>query len=740
MTGGRPASVGVDDRRAGFREAEPSGFVRTHPRTARVHAVSPTPPTVVSSPAVRPRYLRPRYRRALRRALSGGVAVLVPVVGQAQAAPHTPPAIRAAAGLRLSRLVGDGMVMQRGARVPVWGWAPSGAAVAVTFDGRPYAARAAADGRWQVTLPTMPAGGPHAMTVAAGGERVAVRDILVGDVWVCSGQSNMEWTLENARDGAREVAAARDPMIRHFKVPTSWAWAPSDTLAGGRWEPADSAHAGQFTAVGYFFARDLRRSVRVPVGLLHTSWGGSRAEPWVSAEALGLDSAAVARLRAEEDAYERGMLDSLRARLGGEIPTADAGLVAGRAVWAAPDFDDSAWRTIRAPALWEGQGYPGMDGVAWYRATFDLTAGEARAGVRLGLGRIDDSDVSYVNGREVGRTTNAYATPRVYAVPAAALRPGRNVVAVRVEDTGGGGGIGGDSTELFVDAGGGRRPLAGAWRFRVGAVTGVPGAPDGQHINKVPTVLYNQMVHPALPYPVKGVLWYQGESNADDYRDAVAYRATFAALIHDWRRRWNAPTMPFLWVQLANYMAPDSTPAERSNWAALRESQTAALALPNTAQAVIIDVGEAGDIHPRNKQDVGARLALAARRVAYGQRVEHSGPVLRRSRVEGGRVVLEFDHAAGGLAARARGDAPNALPHASSNGAPGGALGGFAVAGADRRFVWAEARVEGGRVVVWSDRVPSPVAVRYAWGNNPDRANLYNAAGLPAGPFRTDAW
>ncbi len=387
--------------------------------------------------------------------------------------------------LRLSQLVGDGMVMQREARIPVWGWAAPADRVVVTFDDRDYAATPDAAGRWSVTLPPMPAGGPHAMTVAAGGGRVAVRDILVGDVWVCSGQSNMEFVVRDARDGAADVAAAHDPRIRHFKVPTSWAWAwaPSDSLAGGAWEPADPQHVGQFTAVGYFFARDLRKSVDVPIGLLHTSWGGSRIEPWTSREALGPGDAALARLQADERAYEARTRDSLRARIGGELPTRDAGMV---------------------------------------------------------------------------------------------------------------------------------------------------DAVDGQHVNKIP-------------------------------------------------------------------------------------------------QAVILDLGEADNIHPRDKQDVGARLALAARRVAYGQAVEASGPAYRRSRVDGGRIVVEFDHA-GGLQARARG------------GVPAGTVGGFAVAGDDRRFAWADARIEGERVVVSSAAVPHPVAVRYAWADNPDRANLYNAAGLPAVPFGTDAW
>ncbi|HEY0780512.1 MAG TPA: sialate O-acetylesterase [Gemmatirosa sp.] len=652
--------------------------------------------------------------RTLAAATAAAFMTFPPIASNAQAAPTSAPPT----SLQLSRIIGDGMVMQRDARVPVWGSAAPHARVVVAFDGRDYATTSDAAGRWSVTLPAMPAGGPHAMTVAAGAERLAVRDILVGDVWVCSGQSNMEFVVRDAANGAAEAAAARDPQIRHFKVPTSYAWAPSDSLAGGSWAPADPQHAGQFTAVGYFFARDLRKSVDVPIGLLHTSWGGSRIEPWTSREGLGLDERAVARLEADERAYEARTRDSLRARMGGEIPTTDAGLVDGRAAWAEPELDDASWSTIHAPGPWESQGYAGMDGTAWYRTGFVLTADEAKAGVRLGLGPVDDADVSYVNGREVGRTSG-YSTVRAYDVPAAALRAGRNVVAVHVTDTGGNGGLTGEPAQLYVEVAGVRRPLAGAWKFRPGAVT--VDAADGQHINKIPTLLYNKMVHPLLPYPVKGVLWYQGESNADRYEDAVAYRGLFAGMIRDWRRRWGVGDAPFLWVQLANYMAPDSAPVLHSNWAALRESQSAALALPNTGQAVILDLGDAGNIHPHDKQDVGARLALVARHVAYGQAVEFSGPALRSSRFEDGRVVLGFDHA-DGLTAR------------------GGTLGGFAVAGEDRQFVWADAHVEGTRVVVSSARVPHPVAVRYAWANNPDRATLYNAAGLPAAPFRTDRW
>jgi sialate O-acetylesterase len=564
----------------------------------------------------------------------------------------------------------------------------------------------------------MKAGGPLVLTIAAGDDQLHVRDVMVGDVWVCSGQSNMEWAVADSMNAAAEIAAAGDPAIRHFKVPRSWAAEPQPVLAGGSWQPADSAHVGEFTAVGYFFARELRRSAPIPIGLINTSWGGSRIEPWMSAAALGLSAADAQRILAGERSYEQQVLARIRARLG-DLPTHDAGLVQGRAVWADPSLDDAPWERIAVPARWEEAGFEGMDGVAWYRTSFELTAEEAKAAITIGLGTIDDSDIAWVNGHEIGRTERAWNRPRVYAVPSDRLRPGPNVVAVRVEDTGGGGGIWGEVGLLYVESAGQKRPLAGTWRFRPSVVT----VNLDFHKNQVPAVLYNAMVHPLLAYPVRGFLWYQGESNTAP-EDALAYRTLFPAMIRDWRAGWGQGDLPFLWVQLANYLPAAAEPSE-SGWALLRESQSAALALPRTAQAVAIDIGDADDIHPRNKQEVGRRLALAARKVVYGEDVAFSGPVYRRHEVRDGRAIIEFAHTAGGLVAR---------------GAPAGAVKQFAIAGADRRFVWAEAAVEGDRVVVWSDRVPEPVAVRYAWADNPDGANLYNAAGLPASPFRTDDW
>jgi len=629
------------------------------------------------------------------------------------------PSPRAAgAALKVSRLVADGMVVQRGVSVPIVGSATPHAKVVATIAGRRSTARADDAGRFNVKIAALEAGGPYDMTIVSGGERLSFRDVMVGDVWVCSGQSNMEWAVADSLDATKEIAAAIDPKIRHFKVPRSWATAPEENLAGGAWERADPEHAGGFTAVGYFFARELRKHVDVPVGLINTSWGGSRIEPWMSAAALGLDGAGVRSLLARERDYGQEVLNALRTRVG-VLPDRDGGLVGGRAVWADPDLDDSAWDRISVPARWEEVGFEGMDGVAWYRTSFELTAEEVSAGVTLGLGTIDDSDIAWVNGHEVGRTELAWNRPRVYTASVGSLRPGRNVVAVRVEDAGGGGGIWGDPALLYVETRGQKRALAGDWRFKIGVVS----VNLDFHKNEVPTVLYNAMLHPLLSYPIKGVLWYQGESNAGP-GDAFAYRDLFRAMIADWRAGWGRGDVPFLFVQLANFHAATPEPDD-SSWALLRESQSSALALPRTAQAVAIDIGDANDIHPRNKQEVGRRLALAACSVAYGEKLEFSGPMYRGHEVRDGRIVIDFAHTGGGLVAK--GDAT-------------GRLVGFAVSGADRRFVWADAVIEGGRIVVWSERVPAPVAVRYAWADNPAGANLYNVDGLPASPFRTDAW
>ncbi|WP_313343959.1 sialate O-acetylesterase [Stenotrophomonas sp.] len=618
--------------------------------------------------------------------------------------------VRAAPVLPL--LFSDGAVLQRDQPLPVWGTATPGAQLTVRLDGRTASATTDAGGRWQVLLPAHAAGGPFELQVEGDGGALQVRDVLFGDVWLASGQSNMEWPLHDTQDAAAAVAAADDGQLRQFKVPKSWSGEPERTLAGGQWKAATPANAGTFSAVGYYFARDLRAHLGVPIGIIDSTWGGSTIEAWMPAALQGVDARALATRMQARKAQDAQTLAEVRQRLARWTGVDE------QPQWAAPDHDTRDWVPATLPGLWETTGYAGMDGVGWYRATFTLSAAQARQGGSVGVGRIDDSDRTYVNGVQIGATAMAWNTPRVYPVAAGHWTAGRNVVAVRVEDFGGGGGIHGQDDELFVRLADGSRVPLQDWRFHPGKVT---VALDDDK-NQTATLLYNRMIHPLPPFPVKGVIWYQGESNATN-SGALAYRDQFKALIEQWRRDWSAPALPFVWVQLASFGAGEDH-GDESPWAVLRESQSAALSLPKTAQVVTIDIGNASDIHPRNKRDVGARLALAARHVAYGETGVFSGPVRQAVRFDGDQAVVAFNLHGSALAVRGGGTQ----------------VQGFMLAGADRRFHPAQGRIEGDRVIVRSAAVAQPVAVRYAWRENPADADLINSQQLPASPFRSDTW
>ena len=620
----------------------------------------------------------------------------------------------AQAGVQLPRLFSDGAVLQRDQPLRIWGTADADAPVHVDFNGSAVDVVAGADGRWSATLPAQGAGGPYQLAVRSGDSTLSVRDLLVGDVWLASGQSNMEWPVASSDDFEAVIASAGDTQIRHFKIPKSWSAKPEHDVVGGSWLPASPQTVGTFSAVGYAFARELRAATGVPIGIIDSTWGGSNIQAWMSAASLGIDEEGLAqRMQKVKDADER-LADEVQQKLL-RWKNSDN----DESKWHLADHDDRDWAVIRVPGAWEYNGWPGMDGVAWYRTTFTLTAEEAEQGAVLSLGPIDDSDQAWVNGHAVGGMTNHWSTPRVYQVPAQALHAGVNSVAVRVVDGGGGGGIGGSHDKSFLQpVGGQRHELAGDWKFRP---TEVSVAIEGDK-NQVDTLLYNQMIHPLQPIPLRGVIWYQGEANAGE-GSAYAYRDQFATMIKQWRSDFQQSGLPFLWAQLANFISDGDTPTS-SSWAMLRESQSAALALPATGQAVIIDVGDPGDIHPTDKQTVGHRLALAARHVAYGESLVYSGPVFKGAHFEHGMGLLEFDLGDSALSVRGGGDA----------------VQGFELAGADRVFHPASATISAGKVVVQSDAVPLPVAVRYAWRDNPENANLTNREKLPASPFRSDAW
>ncbi|WP_223649249.1 sialate O-acetylesterase [Hymenobacter psoromatis] len=647
------------------------------------------------------------------------------------AAPLALAAPAAQATVRLPALVGSHMVLQRDRPVPVWGWAAPGEAVSVTFRGQAYPASAPdASGRWQATLPPTPAGGPYELVVK-GQNTLELTDVLVGDVWLASGQSNMQFKVKDSypggyqpvQDADQEIAAANWPRIRFFTVNQAAAYRPQAEAAGTGWQVCSPATVAGFSAVAYFFSRGLYQQYQVPVGVVVSNWGGTPAEAWVSAEGLrelpefGARLAAFAAkttsLSDDQHAYDtqrRERLDNSRRY--------DKGYLLGGQTWAAPDFDARAWPTMPLPGPWETQ--PGLatyDGVVWFRKEIDLSARLAGQPLTLTLGKVEDADSTYFNGVKVG-SGHDRDQPRSYVVPAGLVRAGRNVIVVRVLDRGGSGGIGGEPAQLALSGAGQTLPLAGPWQYQVGLPPQdqpVPPVPGGAQM--APATLYNAMIAPLQPFAFKGVIWYQGETNVER---AAQYRTLFPALITDWRQHWGSE-LPFLFVQLANFQAALPQPAE-SDWAELREAQAGALRLPRTGMATAIDIGNPDDIHPHNKQEVGRRLVLAARHVAYGDnQLTYSGPTYASMTVVGAAVRLKFTHLGTGLDVK------------------GPTLHGFAVAGADHQFHWATARIVGKEVEVQSPEVPRPVAVRYDWASNPD-GNLANRAGLPAPPFRTDTW
>jgi len=633
------------------------------------------------------------------------VLLAVPLVGQAR--------------VELPPVFGDGAVLQRDQPMRIWGWSEPHARVEVRFDHDKAGVRADAAGRWHAVLPAHAAGGPFELSVRSGADETVSHDLLVGDVYLASGQSNMEFELYKAGNADAAIAHATDGAIRQIKIPDSWATQPADRLPASHWVAASPATAGQFSAVAYFFAREIRADQRVPIGIINDNWGGSRIEPWMDAQTTGVKPEQIKARVERDDAAEAKAIAATRQHLLQRWPDviganpADA----AQARYAATNLDQRGWQLIHVPDYWESQGYYGMDGIAWYRTSFQLSAAEAAAGITLGLGMIDDSDHAWVDGRLIGSTDNGWDKPRVYHVASGVLKTGSHTLAIRVDDLGAGGGIHGDAALLYIQPDhGARRAFPGPWRFRPEAATLVPA----NNNNQIATLLYNRMIHPLLPLAIRGVIWYQGEANALP-GDAYRYRRQFAALIGQWRRDFRQPELPFLWVQLANFKQGADT-ATSSPWAMLRESQSSVLALPHTAQAVTIDVGNPDNTHPTDKQTVGHRLALAARHVVYGESLLYSGPIYRSMTIDGAAIRLHF--ASAGSALKARGDV----------------LAGFTIAAADRHFHAATARIDGDDVVVRSADVSRPVAVRYGWSENPAEANLVNAAGLPASPFRTDHW
>lgn len=602
-----------------------------------------------------------------------------------------------AAKVRLPRLISDRMVLQRDTELKIWGWASPDEKVTVRFRGAYYETEAGQDGKWSVLLPAQKAGGPFIMEV----NEIVIRDILVGDVWLCSGQSNQETPISRLTDMFPEINVSNNHMIRHYKVPTQNSVEEvKDEIAGSAgWHSGIASDVMNWTALAYFFAQEAYNKYQVPVGMLVSSLGGSAIESWISQE----------HLKSFPDLLlDKNALDSMA------LAKRDKGV----GQWNLKDWDDSDWQTTVVPGQWRENSIRAR-GVVWYRKDFVLPDAMVGRHAKLYMGTLIDSDSVFVNGTFVGTTSYTYP-PRKYQIPAGVLCKGKNTIAVKLTSNGGNGGFVADKPYKIVgDAA--EVNLTGEWKYKVGLdLNDVRKYTERlKNLRSAGSGLYNGMIYPLRDYRVKGAIWYQGESNAGQPQ---RYEFYLKALIENWRELWNKPELPFLLVQLPNFMEKSAKPSD-SGWARIREAQfKVAKEVPHTALAVTYDVGEWNDIHPLNKKAVAQRLFLGARDIVYGEKVVSSGPRYESMKIEGNRIILTFTEKGGGLVCK------------------GKKLAHFAIAGEDRKFVWADAVIRNGKVVVSSKEVAHPVAVRYAWSNNPEDANLCNKEGLLASPFRTDDW
>lgn len=601
--------------------------------------------------------------------------------------------------VRLPKLISDKMVLQRDVELDIWGWADPGTWITVRFNGNHYETQTGSDGKWTVTLPPQPAGGPYLMEV----NEISIRDVLVGDVWLCSGQSNQETPIHRLTEMFPEINISNNNMIRHYKVPTQDTKETlQEEIAGNaKWQSGVASEVMNWTALAYFYAQEAYAHTGVPQGMLVSSLGGSEIESWISQEYL-------------KD-FPRLILDK-EALAAQEEASRDK----GEGVWNMPDIDDSDWGTMQMPGTWRENGLD-VRGTVWMRKDFEIPAEMVGRHAKLSMGTLVHNDQVYVNGVFVGSTGYEYP-PRRYHIPAGVLREGKNTVVVRLNAPGGNGEfikdkpykIIGDTAEI---------DLTGTWKYKVGTdMAEVMKYADRLKNRKtVGSGLYNGMIYPIRDYKVKAAIWYQGESNAGRSHE---YGALMTSLINNWRELWDMPQMPFLLMQLPNYMQKHPQPTD-SGWARIREAQLQTFKnIPNTALAVTYDVGEWNDIHPLDKKTMAKRLFLGARKVVYGEKLTYSGPVYKDMKIEGNKIIITFTETGKGLAVRGGG---KTLKH-------------FAIAGEDRKFVWADAVIKGNTVIVSSKEVANPVAVRYAWADNPDEANLCNKEGLLASPFRTDSW
>lgn len=619
--------------------------------------------------------------------------------------------------VRLPALVRDSMILQRDAKIKIWGWASAGEKIKISFNNKTYKTTAGFDGKWKTFLSPTKAGGPHTMRID-GSNHITLKNILVGDVWLCSGQSNMVHQLFlHAERYAKDIEETNNPEIRQFWVPnTTDLQHPHDDLPFGYWKSAVPGDVLQFSAVAYFFAKKIYDKYHVPIGLINASVGGPGIETWMSEESLKKFPNTFALIQKNKDTAYINNFNRSIALKNAELPKPrDKGLLEP-VKWYDNSYLPKEWRRISIPGYWEDQGVKGLDGIVWYRKEIEIPSSMINLPAKLDMGRIVDADFIYINGKLIGNTSYQYPQRR-YHIPAGVLKKGKNIITVRVINYFNKGGFVPDKP-YYLATENDTINLTGYWQYKVGSIF-MPNqkAAAGIDLEYQPTSLYNAMIAPLINYTIKGFLWYQGEGNISN---APIYGKLLSAMIKDWRSKWKLGDLPFLYVQLPNFGDMQYIPSE-SYLAVLRQGQLKTLSVPNTQMVVTIDVGEWNDIHPDRKKDVGDRLAIAAMNLAYGEKdVIPTGPIYQSSTLDGDKIIITFSNVGSGLITN-DGEEPAE----------------FAIAGADKKFVWANAKIDGAKIIVWSNEVHDPMYVRYAWADDPVNPNLYNKEGLPASPFET---
>ena len=621
--------------------------------------------------------------------------------------------------LKIAKIFGDHVVLQRQKAIPVWGWANPADKITATLAGQTQNTVTDANGKWQLAFKPLEAGGPYELAVQSKANSLIIKDILIGEVWLCSGQSNMEWQVKSADKFKEEIKNADFPQIRHFYVDHEVLMTPQNDLKSGEWKSASAQTVGDFSAVGFFFARELYQKLKVPIGLINSSWGGSQVEGWISKEGLESHSefknVAATLPKSWEEADANQDLKLRKQLLGAEMNPSKQ----DEKRYFDADYDFSKWMYIGSPfGQWDWKGIWAFRGNGFMACNVEISKEMAALPSTIGLGIQDNFNEIYINGQVI--SAGVIKGNRKIPVLPNVWKEGKNTLMVKmatmIEPFWYGSGLMGADEDAYVSTETEKISLANGWKV-------MPSFADSHRYehtsNNVAATIYNGMIAPLIPFAMRGSLWYQGETNAGR---AFQYRQSFPLLISDWRNKWK-DDFSFYFVQLATYGSYQNS-NEGSNWAELREAQSMTLSLPKTGMAVTTDIGNQFDIHPTNKQDVGHRLALVALQKDYGKEVVASGPTFEKVAFSSNSATISFKNIGGGLQAKDK----------------FGYLKGFEIAGEDKVFYYAKAEIIGDQVVVYHPKNKPAISVRYAWADSPLDANLFNADGLPASPFRTDNW